>query len=77
MKRTRMIFGFVILALGVSGPAMAEGFSLGSTAARSALALSEFVGSAISLARPESTSLILVGIGGLLLLGAMRRRRIA
>lgn len=76
MKRTRIVIGFVIFAL-VAVPAMAEGFGFAAAAQRGALALSQFVSAAMSLATPEPTSLILVGICGLILVGAARRRRAA
>lgn len=77
MKRTRIAIGFVILALGVAVPTMGEGFGFGAAAQRGALALSQFISNATSLVTPEPTSLILVGMGGLILLGAARRRKTA
>ncbi len=75
MKRTRIVIGFLILGLGVSVPAMAEGLGFSVAAQRGALALSQFVSTAMSFVTPEPTSLILVGMGGLILLGAARRRK--
>lgn len=77
MKRTRIVIGFVILVLGVAVPAMAEGFGFGIAVQRGALALSQFVSAATAFVTPEPTSLILVGIGGLIFLGAARRRKTA
>jgi len=75
MKRTRITIGFATLVLGVAVPAMAQGFGLSAAAQKGAFLLSEFVSSVVSFVTPEPTSLILLGMGGLILVGATRRRK--
>jgi hypothetical protein len=80
MKLTRVLLGISVLALMSSGLAAAAGaIGLLQTVshATATVTLLKFVTSITAAAQPEPTSLILLGMGGLVLLNMRRRRKIA